>query len=167
MTSSLIITTRSIVPKVCCFFRTMFCRLASAVVLLCVLSLLSTAHASCPEIEAYMDTCIYNRTALLSELYYTLALPGDPTHCVSASRLAVAYERLVPLLFKKSYGSQFDDHVFNQCDWISDGRYCAVDVQQTKCTCATVCEMLVVVNVMIESSKAYPDWESVTVPWNL
>ena len=146
----------------------MFRRLATAaVVLLCVLSLLSTAHASCPEIEAHLAACRYNRTALLSELYYTLALPGDPTHCVSASRLASAYEILVPRVYKKSYGTHFDDHIFDQCDWISDGRYCAVDVEQTKCTCVIICDMLPVVETIIESSKAYPDWESVGVPWNL
>jgi hypothetical protein len=144
----------------------MFRHLATAAVLLCVLSLLSTAHASCPDIEAHMASCMYNRTALLSELYYTLALPGDPTHCVSASRLASAYEILVPSIFKMQYGAQYDDHVFDQCDWVSDGRFCAVDVEQTKCTCAIVCKMLLVVRTMVESSKAYPDWATTGVPWN-
>lgn len=133
--------------------------------LLCVLSLLSTAHASCPEIEEHMAACRYNRTALLGELYYTLALPGDPTHCVSASRLANAYEVLVPSIFKAQYGAQYDDQVFDQCDWVSDGRYCAVDVVQTKCTCIISCNMLLVVRTITESSKAYPDWANTGVPW--
>lgn len=141
--------------------------LSIGIALICIISLATHASASCPEIEAHMASCFYNRTALLSELYYTLALPGDPTHCVSTSRLSRAYEILVPVVFKKTYGVHFDDHVFSQCDWISDGRYCGVDVEQTKCTCVIVCDMLLVVQTMIESSKVYPNWESTGTPWNL
>lgn len=146
-------------------------RFGIATLLFCVALVAMAGHmqlvqASCPEIEEHMASCMYNRTALLSELYYTLALPGDPTHCVTSSRLASAYEILVPSIFKMQYGAQYDDHVFDQCDWISDGRFCAVDVEQTKCTCAIVCKMLLVVRTMVESSKAYPDWATTGVPWN-
>lgn len=140
--------------------------LSISIALICIIGLATHVSASCPEIEAHLAACRYNRTALLSELYYTLALPGDPTHCVSASRLADAYEILVPSIFKVPYGANYDDHVFDQCDWISDGRFCAVDVEQTKCTCVVACDMLRVVRTMTESSKAYPDWANTGVPWN-
>lgn len=134
--------------------------------LLCASASLAAVQTSCPEIEAHLAACRYNQTALLTDLYTTLALPNDPTHCVSASRLAAAYRALVPSLFKQQYGNEYDDHVFVQCDHLSDGRFCPIDVQQTYCTCASVCEMLMVVKTMAASARAYPNWVTQGTPWN-
>lgn len=136
---------------------------------LAVLFLVPSTHAvsSCPEIESQLATCFYNRTELLSELYYKLAPPGDPTHCVSTSRLARAYEILLPIVHKSKYGYNFDDHIFSHCDWLLDDKCCPVDVHQTKCECVTRCDQLFVVYTMLQASITYPDWENTYTPWTV
>lgn len=124
------------------------------------------AQSSCPEIEAHLDRCRYNRTISLINLYTTLALPGDPTQCVPTSRLALAYRILVPSIFKQRYGEEFDEQVFKHCDFAYDNRYCSIDVHQTRCSCASVCDMLMVVQTMTASALAYPNWSTQGVPYN-
>lgn len=124
------------------------------------------ATSSCPELDAYMNTCVFNRTDVLGRLYYALAAPGDPTHCTTRARLYRAYDILASLPIKSSYGNNFDTTIFVSCDWLEDGRYCAVDVTNTRCTCVNTCDQLFVVKQLLDTVLQYPNWETTGVPWN-
>ena len=128
--------------------------------------LFACATAQCPEIEDHMSSCAFNRTELMTELYTTLALTEDSVECVSAGRLADAYRILVPGWYKQRFGDEYDDHIFDQCDYSSDGQFCAIDVQETVCTCVVVCDSLRVVKTMSAAAQNYPNWLTEGVPWN-
>lgn len=126
----------------------------------------AVATSSCPELDAYMNTCVFNRTDVIGRLYYALAAPGDSSHCTTRARLYRAYDLLASLPIKSSYGSTFDTTIFVSCDWLSDGRYCAVDVTNTRCTCVNTCDQVAAIKQLLDTILQYPNWETTGVPWN-
>ena len=125
------------------------------------------ATGSCPEIEAGLANCHINRTAMLTELYAKLANPGDATGCAPKSAIQRAYRMLVPLPEISTYGHNFDDRVFLNCDLLRDNWFCPLDIANTKCTCAAHCDLLETVESMVLAMREYPNWSIQGVPWNL
>lgn len=124
------------------------------------------ATSTCPEIDAALVHCPINRTAMLTELYANLASPGDPTGCAPKSAIQRAYHMLVPLPEQLDYGQNFDDRVFINCDLLRDNWFCPLDIANTKCTCASHCNLLETVESMVYSMRRYTNWSTTGVPWN-
>jgi hypothetical protein len=138
---------------------------------LCLHVLSNHAYATmdtsgCPANEDDLTHCMMNRTEILTTLYSLLAAPGDPTHCASRNALSHAYSILAFPPHQIRFGYDFDYIVFKNCDWLSDDRYCPVDVQQTICTCAASCSVLNVASNLVDIMQDYPDWKTTGVPWN-
>lgn len=135
--------------------------------LLCLsYALLCHATTNCPEVHARLQECAVDRTELLTDIYSMLSQPDDPMNCAVQLDVARAYAIIMPRHYKARYGQRFDDQVFTHCDWIEDGKYCAVDVLQTTCNCANNCDYIAVLSTLRANMLAYPDWSTRGVSWN-
>lgn len=126
----------------------------------------SVTATSCPDVEAALALCPINRTAILTELYASLASPGDSTGCAPKSAIQRAYRMLVPLPLQMEFGENFDERVFINCDLFRDNWFCPIDIANTKCTCAYRCVQLETAQTMVRAMERYPDWSTTGVLWN-